>query len=249
MKKLSLLQKIKYFISACIFALILFGTVIPYSFLCLIALIFPLRVRYAMVMAWNRLLIWSLRVFCGINYHLEGAENIPKDRNGVVLSKHQSAWETFFLPEFFHQAAIIVKQELMWIPFFGWGLLSIEPIAINRKEKSSAMEQILKKGKNALDQGRWVLMFPEGTRIAPGNTGNYRQGGARLATHTGYPIIPVAHNAGHYWPRRGFLKRPGTVHVVIGPLIETKNRSADEVLAEAKNWIETTMKRIDNASH
>jgi 1-acyl-sn-glycerol-3-phosphate acyltransferase len=190
--------------------------------------------------------IYLLKKLCYIHYAVEGLENIPKEQVGIVLSKHQSTWETFFLPLIFHNPAIILKQELLWIPFFGWGLASTDPISINRSAKSSAMQQIITKGKKSLAAGRWVLVFPEGTRVAPGVVGHYKLGGARLATATGYPVIPVAHNAGHCWPRRRFIKRPGTIRLVIGPLIESEGRTADEVLKLAKGWIEATMLRIDS---
>jgi 1-acyl-sn-glycerol-3-phosphate acyltransferase len=136
------------------------------------------------------------------------------------------------------------KRELLWLPFFGWGLAAGDPISINRSDGASAMKQIIAKGKKCLDSGRWVLVFPEGTRVAPGVAGKYRLGGARLAVASGYPVIPVALNAGHYWPRRKFIKRPGTVRVVIGPPIESKGRSAEEVLNLTRAWIEDTMARI-----
>ena len=133
------------------------------------------------------------------------------------------------------------------MPFFGWGLAAGDPISINRNDATSAMQQIITKGKKCLDSGRWVLVFPEGTRIAPGKVGKYRLGGARLAVATGYPVIPVALNAGRFWPRRKFIKLPGTVRVVIGPPIESKGRSAEEVLRLTRSWIESTMARIDSA--
>jgi 1-acyl-sn-glycerol-3-phosphate acyltransferase len=245
MKKMSFLRKTNLFVRSLIFSIIMNTSVFFYSFFCIITFIFPVSYRCKFIAGFTDYLLWVLKIVCQINYKIEGLENIPKDRNGIILSKHQSTWETFFLPTIFPQTNIILKKELLWVPFFGWGLATIEPIAINRNQKSSAMEQILKQGKESLDKGRWVLVFPEGTRIAPGAIGNYRPGGARLATHTGYPVIPVAHDAGRYWPRRGFIKIPGTVHIVIGPLIETKHRKADEVLMEAKNWIEMTIQRID----
>lgn len=244
MKKMSFLRKANLLTRAILFILSQLIIIIPYSFLCIAALILPLSVRYAMVTWWTRVMIWLLKHICLLEYKVEGLENIPKKRNGIVLSKHQSTWETFYLPSFFHQAAIIVKRELMWIPFFGWGLLAINPISINRSDKASAMDQILKKGKKALDSGRWILVFPEGTRMKPGVVGNYRPGGAKLAVQTGYPVIPVAHNAGYYWPKGRLIKIPGTIKVVIGPLIETQGRTAEEVTREAKEWIETTVKKI-----
>lgn len=186
-----------------------------------------------------------LKLICHLDYKLIGAENIPKKRNGIILSKHQSTWETFFLPVLFHDPAIILKREILWVPFFGWGLAASKPIAINRNKKRNAMQQIITQGKQFLAKGRWILIFPEGTRMPTGTVGNYKAGGARLAVETGYPVLPIAHNAGLYWPKRKFIKQPGTIHVVIGPLIETKGRTADEVLNSAKEWIENTMLEIN----
>jgi 1-acyl-sn-glycerol-3-phosphate acyltransferase len=237
MKKPSLLRSL-------IFSLVMMIVTFFYSFFCLAAKPFPFRYRYAIIMAWNIFIIKSLKKICHVNYEIEGLENIPKDRVGVILCKHQSAWETFLVPTLFHHAAIILKRELLWVPFFGWGLSLVDPIAIDRKNPSSAMDQIIKQGKQCLENNRWILVFPEGTRIAPGHTGKYRLGGTRLATATGSPVIPIAHNAGRFWPKRGFLKRPGTVKLIIGPLIETVNRTPEAVLEEAKTWIETTVQRI-----
>lgn len=236
-------------VRSAIFSLYMILSVILYSFLCVLGSPLPFRYRYGLVAIWAKGIILVLRKVCRIDYHVEGLENLSKISNGIVLCKHQSTWETFFLPMFFHQAAIIVKRELLWIPFFGWGLATIAPIAIDRSKGPIAMEQLYKKGKMCLEAGRWILIFPEGTRIASGKVGHYRLGGARLAVTTGYPVIPIAHNAGRYWPKRKFIKRPGTIKVVIGPLIETKNRTPEEVLAETKAWIETTMRRIDPESY
>lgn len=245
MKNKSVLHRINMFFRSLFFVIFLPLYTIPYSFLCVAAWVLPFRLRYKIIMAWTGIMVWMLKHVCYIDYRIEGLENIPKGRNGIVISKHQSTWETFFLPTLFHECAIILKRELLWVPFFGWGLAIIEPIAINRKKGSNAMEQIITQGRRYLQKGRWILVFPEGTRIAPGHQGKYRIGGARLATTTGYPVVPVAHNAGTYWPRRGFMKKAGTIRVVIGPLIETKDRSPEEVLADAKQWIEKTMERLE----
>jgi 1-acyl-sn-glycerol-3-phosphate acyltransferase len=191
-----------------------------------------------------RAYFFMLKHVCLIDYQVEGRENIPQDRNGIIMCKHQSTWETFFLPLFFDTPAALAKKELAWIPFFGWGLAVTEPIFIDRKNKKTAMQQILEKGKKCLSQGRWIMVFPEGTRIPYGEVGHYKLGGARLASSTGYPVLPIAHNAGRYWPKRKFIKKPGTVKVIIGPLIETQGRSAEEVLALTKAWIESTMAHI-----
>jgi 1-acyl-sn-glycerol-3-phosphate acyltransferase len=241
---MKLLSQIDQFIRSLIFSIIMIVATVFYSLLSILAKPLPFRYRHAMIMAWILFIVATLKLVCRVNYHVEGLENIPKDRVGIILSKHQSMWETFFLPPLFQQTAIILKQELLWVPFFGWGLAITDPIAINRKDPGSAMEQIIIKGKKYLAEGRWILVFPEGTRIPAGEVGKYRSGGARLATATGHPVLPVAHNAGYYWPKRKFLKKPGTIQVVLGPLIETKGRNPEEVMAEAKEWIETTVKRI-----
>ncbi len=238
------LKKINLIIRSSLFSLLMLMATIFYSFICVAAFPFPFRYRYKLITAYTSAMLWLLKIICHVNYKIDGLENIPKNRSGIVLSKHQSTWETFFLQGLFYQSAIILKRELLWVPFFGWGLAIIDPIAINRSNTSNAMSQIITKGRKCLEAGRWILVFPEGTRIPFGEVGKYRVGGARLATATGYPVIPVAHNAGLFWPKRSFIKTPGTIHIVIGPLIETKDRSAEEVLSEAKNWIESTMKKL-----
>lgn len=245
MKRTSLLHRMNLFIRSLIFTIMMATGVILYSFLCILAIPLPFRYRYKLIAGFTRGILIMLKHVCQIDYHVEGLENIPKDRTGIVLSKHQSTWETFYLPTVFPYMAIILKRELLWIPFFGWGLAIIDPIAINRGKKSSAMDQIIKKGKACLKAGRWILVFPEGTRIPYGKVGHYKAGGARLAVATEAPVIPVAHNAGRYWSKRGFIKKPGTVQMVIGPVIETKNKTPDAVLNEVKNWIEETITKID----
>lgn len=205
----------------------------------------PLRYRHQFIRSFLYTAIFLLKWVCRINYHVEGLEHIPKDRAVIILSKHQSTWETFILPLIFHEPAIILKRELLWIPLFGWGLLVTDPIAINRTASSSAMQQVITKGSKCLAAGRSILIFPEGTRIPYGKTGHYKLGGTRLAVATGTPILPVAHNAGRFWPKRRFIKQAGTVKVVIGPLIESKNQTPEALLKLAKTWIEETVQKID----
>lgn len=219
-----------------------------YSFFCLLLFPLPIRYRNPLIMAWSRPIIWALKIICRIQYQVEGLENIPQDRVGVIMAKHQSTWECFFLPHLFKQTAMISKRELLWVPFFGWGLALAGPIAIDRSSKKTAMEQILLQGKKCLEENRWIINFPEGTRVECNQVGNYRIGGARLAVETGCPILPVAHNAGRYWSRRQFIKRPGTIHVVIGPLLETAGQTAEQILESTKNWIETTMTKINSTT-
>lgn len=242
------LKKLFLLMRSLLFIIIMNTVIFFYSFLCLIPLllrkIIPLHYRYQMIMLFNRSMVALLKIVCGVNYKIEGLENIPKDTAVIVLSKHQSTWETLMLPTLFNDSAIILKKELLWVPFFGWGLAIVDPIAIKRSDKSIAMQQVIQQGKLCLDKGRSILVFPEGTRIPYGKIGNYRLGGARLAVNTSYPVIPVAHNAGKFWPRRKLIKTPGTIQMVIGKPIDTKNRKAEDVMAEVKNWIETTITRL-----
>lgn len=228
-----------------IFAVFSLTGVIFWSTVIICSWVLPLRTRHLLVRSYLKFYLDVLKWLCHVDYQVIGLENVPKDRVGVVLSKHQSAWETFFLPTVFHAPAVILKRELYLVPFFGWALAASDPIAINRNNRTSAMQQVIKKGAPRLAAGRWIIVFPEGTRTPYGKVGHYKLGGARLAVETGYPVIPVAHNAGKYWPKKSFLKYPGTVRVVIGPMIETKNRTPEEVMAEVQAWIEGQIQRMD----
>ena len=241
-------SKFNLFIRSLVFSLYSLISIMIYSLFVICCWpITSLRFRHRLIRAFLYAYLNVLRVVCLVDYRIEGLDNIPKDRNGIVLCKHQSTWETFLLPLFFHDPAPIAKKELLWVPFFGWGFAASDPITINRRSKSTAMQQVIAKGKKCLDAGRWIMVFPEGTRIPPGKIGKYKLGGARLASATGYPVVPVAHNAGRFWPRRKFIKQPGTISVVIGPLIESEGRAPEEILDLAKNWIEGTMVRIDRS--
>ena len=210
-----------------------------------IVLSFPLPFiyRYRLSQLWARFNIGWLRITCGIDYRLTGTEHLP-DRPTIVMAKHQSTWETIFLHQYLPPLAWVVKRELLWLPLFGWALALLQPIAINRQAGASAAKQVIRKGVEHLRQGQWVLIFPEGTRTAPGARGRYGMGGAVLAAHSGFPVLPVALNAGEFWPRRGFLKRPGTVQVVFGPVIESAGSSAQDLNRQVEHWIEDTMTQI-----
>jgi 1-acyl-sn-glycerol-3-phosphate acyltransferase len=182
---------------------------------------------------------WSLGITCEVT----GWENVPKEPV-IFMAKHQSAWETLFMEAHFPPQCWIVKRELLWLPFVGWSLMVIRAIAIDRKSGQSAREQIVEQGARRLAQGMWISIFPEGTRVAPGKRGRYGIGGALLATRTGAPILPMAHNAGEFWPRYAFRKRPGRVKVVIGPLIRTEGRDVISVNNEVETWIEGQMSVI-----
>lgn len=211
--------------------------------LCLLTFPFPFETRYNFIRRWAQFNLWWLKKTCGLDYQVSGKENIPST-NAIIFCKHQSVWETLALQNIFPPQVWLLKRELLWIPFFGWGLALLEPIAIDRKSRREAMRQLLEQGKKRLEDGRWVIIFPEGTRVAPGQKKAYQKGGAILAEKTGYPVVPVAHNAGEFWPRRSFIKRPGTIQLVIGPPIETKGKTYQEINREAEAWIEGKLAEI-----
>ncbi len=225
-----------------------FWLVFPLSIVCFATLLlftfpFSLRTRWAVVRSWAMLTLWWLRVTCRLSHEIQGMEHIP-DGACIVFAKHQSTWETISLQLFFPMQVWVAKRELMWVPFFGWGLALMKCIAIKRGSGRAAVSQLVSQGKARLDEGLRIIMFPEGTRIPPGQRGNYRIGGAILAEQSGYPIVPVAHNAGEYWPRRSFIKRPGVIQVRIGPPITSDGKSAQQILDEASGWIEARMDEI-----
>ncbi len=204
---------------------------------------FPYIVRYRFITFWSCFTIWWAKIICGIHYQVQGKEHLPKE-NAIVLCNHQSAWETLFLQVLLPPQTWVLKKQLLIIPFFGWGLAMLEPIAIDRS-KSSSIKQLLAQGKKRLRQGRWVIIFPEGSRLAVGETGKFSRSGAVLAKETGYPVVPIAHNAGACWPRNAFIKKPGTVTLVIGPTLNPTQLSADEIKAKAQSWIESTMQTLN----
>lgn len=208
-------------------------------------LAFPLSFekRYGFVHQWSRFNLWWLKLTCGIDCEVKGRENIPA-RNGIIFCKHQSTWETLFLQMIFPPQVWVLKKELLNVPFFGWGLATLEPIAIDRGAGRQALRHLCEEGKQRLENGRWVVIFPEGTRMPPGKKGHYHIGGAMLAAHTEYPVVPIAHNAGQFWPRRGFLKKAGTITLCIGEPIETKGLSAREINDLAEQRIESMMSDI-----
>lgn len=214
-------------------------------FSCIALLTFPFSplTRYRVITLWNRLVIWLARVICGVEYRVLGLENLPK-QPAIVMAKHQSAWETIALPILLPPQAIVIKRELLRVPFFGWGFAMLSPIAIDRGAGKDALRQITERGRHRIAQGFWVLIFPEGTRVAPGTKGRYGIGGAWLATHTNTPVLPIAHNAGEVWPRHAFLKRPGVVTVSIGPVIESAGLKAGELNEKVEAWIEGEMEKI-----
>jgi 1-acyl-sn-glycerol-3-phosphate acyltransferase len=204
---------------------------------------FPPLTRYRIITLWSRLTVDAARLICGIRYRVLGAENIPREPC-VILSKHQSAWETLAFQVVFPPHVWVLKRELLRVPFFGWGLAMLSPIAIDRGAGARALRQTLEQGRVRLNQGFSIVIFPEGTRVAPGVRGTYHPGGAWLAAQVGAPVVPVAHNAGTLWPRKAFLKQPGLITISIGPAISPHNRTAEEINVQVERWIEDEMRRI-----
>jgi 1-acyl-sn-glycerol-3-phosphate acyltransferase len=208
-------------------------------------LTFPLPpvVRYQVISVWSRFMVWTAERLCGLTYRVTGAEHIPGEPC-IIVAKHESAWETLAFQKIFPPQVWVIKRELLWIPFFGWGLAMTSPIAIDRKAGRRALKQMIDQGRDRLRRGFFIVIFPEGTRSAPGMRGVYRTGGAWLALETGAPIVPVAHNAGTYWPRNAFVKRPGTITVSIGPIVHADGRNAAELMQNIEQWIENETQRI-----
>jgi len=205
----------------------------------------PFLVRYGIAQWWVNFNLWTLKHICGMSHEVHGLENIP-EQNGVILSKHQSAWEAFHFQAIFPPLVFLLKQELLSIPIWGWAMARMEPIAIDRGAKAAALKQVLRDGAARLQAGRWVVIFPEGTRVPPGQRGRYNASGALLAHRVGCPVLPVAHNAGEFWRRNAFLKFPGVIQVHIGPPIDASRFSADEINKQTEAWIETKMAEISN---
>ncbi len=214
-----------------------------YFLIVLAAFPLPPLSRYRITSGWAHLMLYLLRVICGIDYRVIGAEQIPRTPS-IILSKHQSAWETLAFQQIFPPQVWVLKKELLRVPFFGWGLAMTSPIAIDRNSGKAALKQIVEQGKDRLKKGFWIVIFPEGTRIAPGQKGKYRIGGAWLATHTGVPVVPVAHNAGEYWGKNALVKLPGTITVSIGAPIDPTGMEPDDLNSKVESWIEAEVERI-----
>jgi 1-acyl-sn-glycerol-3-phosphate acyltransferase len=220
-----------------LFALALIVITPPYALIAIATFALPRMTRYRVISGWSRSVIFFSRTILRIDWRIEGREHLPATP-AVILAKHQSAWETMAFQMIFPPQVHVLKRELLWIPFFGWGLALMSPIAIDRGRGVAALRSIARRGRERLRQGFWVVVFPEGTRVAPGERREYQIGGAWLAAESGAPVVPVAHNAGLFWPRNAFLKRPGTVTIRIGPIIEAANRDPKTINNLAETWIE-----------
>ncbi|ANQ83926.1 lysophospholipid acyltransferase family protein [Azoarcus olearius] len=226
-----------------LFAIVLAVVTPPYAILGMLMFPFSPHLRHRVITSWAPLVMWFVRHLLGIRYRVVGAENIPAGP-AVILSKHQSAWETMALQVIFPPLCFVLKRELLKVPFFGWGLAAIPGIAIDRAAGKDALAQVVEQGRARLKEGFWVVVFPEGTRVAPGTARRYKVGGAWLAKRAGVPVVPVAHNAGEFWRRNAFLKHPGEITVSIGPAIEVKGVKAEEINRRAEEWVEGEMRRL-----
>ncbi|WP_405225324.1 lysophospholipid acyltransferase family protein [Lentisalinibacter sediminis] len=228
-----------------VFTVWLFVSVPFYVFALLLLAPLPHHMRYPIAVAWVRQVMWVMRHLVGLDYRVVGRENIP-DEASVVLLKHSSTLETLAELLLFPPQTWVLKRELMFAPFFGWGIALLKPIAINRSAGRSAVRQVISQGSERLREGIWVMIFPEGTRMPAGQTRRYGVSGAALAAAAGRKIVPVAHDAGHYWPRRGWLKKRGTATFVIGEPVDAVGRDPREVNREIQDWIERTIRNIDD---
>ncbi len=203
----------------------------------------PHKWRYFHMTRWAWFVTRWLKLTCNLDMHVEGLENIPQGA-AIVLAKHQSAWETIALQMVLPPQTWVLKRELLWIPIFGWGLAMMLPVAIDRAAGKKALKQVIKQGTDRLKRGLWLIIFPEGTRTAPGERKRYAIGGAMLAEKSGFPVVPVCHNAGEFWGKGEFVKRPGTIRVVIGQTIPVEGKSASQINQEVEEWIESTYQKI-----
>jgi 1-acyl-sn-glycerol-3-phosphate acyltransferase len=206
----------------------------------------PYRVHFAIARSWARILFWMLAKICGLTFEVEGRERIPEG-NHIVMINHTSAWETVAQFLIFPPQVWVLKRELLWIPFIGWGLKLLRPISINRDAGHRAVNQVLEQGKARLADGLWVIIFPEGTRVVAGETKKFGVSGALLATSTGKYVVPLSHDAGRFWVRRGIVKKPGTVRVIIGAPIASLGKPPRQLNDEVKQAIEAGLERIARA--
>lgn len=244
-------MKLFWALRSAVFVLWMLVTVVPVALAVVVASLFikgtPL---YWMCIFWVRLAIHGARVICGVRWRVQGMEYLPTAAEGtravLLASKHQSTWETFAYPVLMpHPLCYVFKKELLLIPFFGWAIGKLDMIHIDRSRRAEAWGRVAEQGRRYMAQGNWVIMFPEGTRIARGRQGQYKHGASRLAIETGTPIVPVAVNSARCWPRRSFLLRPGLIDISIGRPIPVEGRRADELMQQVEAWIETEMRRID----
>jgi len=225
------------FLRSLVFSIGMISATVILAIPCFLTILLPHQWRYNYLHLWHRFVIWWLEFTCNVYYEIEGLEHIQGIDSAIVFCRHESTWETLALTLFLPTQTWLIKRELLWIPFFGWAIWVLEPIAIDRKAGRKALNQVISQGKDRLNKNRWVITFPEGTRLQATETKPFGIGGAMLASKTGKPVIPITHNAGDFWPKRGFIKHPGTVKIVIGPAIQTEGRKVSDINKEAESWM------------
>ena len=230
------LRSILYLLLACLITA-------PFGLFVTLSVVLPMRLRFQLIAIWRTLFMALCRYVLGIRYEVIGRENIPAIPS-VIISKHQSAWETVSLQAIFPPLVFVLKKSLLMIPFLGWAFAAVKMISIDRNAGKDALRQVIDQGCERLKAGYWVVIFPEGTRVAPGESRRFKPGGANLAVAAGALVVPVAHNAGEFWAKNAFIKTPGMITVSIGPAIDPKGKTAAEVTALAEQWIESEMRRI-----
>lgn len=236
--------QITLFLRSLLFTVLVALLTVVWAFVCMLVAPLPYNQRYWMTARWNVLVIWMAKVICGLRYQVIGEENLP-DEPVILLSKHQSAWETiFYLMHMPRPLVFVFKKELHYIPFFGWGLALLRMIPIDRSKGKDAFAQVVEQGRKRLANGQWIIMFPEGTRIPIGQKGVYKGGGARLAIETNTTVVPLAMNSGDCWPKNSFVKRPGLITVSVGKPISPEGKTAVQLIQEVEAWIEAEMRRI-----
>lgn len=225
-------------IRAILFYLCLIPIALFIGGLSIVLWILPYSIRNPILLWFNHMSLFALRLCCGVSYEVHGKENLPENTPVVIMAKHQSTWESFFLQFYFTPLSTILKRELLRIPFFGWGLALTRPIPINRSNPRAALKAVKTQGVKRLQEGNNVLVFPEGTRTPLGQVGNYARSGAEISKASGQPVIPVAHNSGLHWPMHTLIKRPGKIQVHIGKPIYPEGRTSRDITEEVKTWIE-----------
>lgn len=240
------------FIRSLIFNLTLYTSGIIFGVLCLTFWLFPVRTRFWLVTRWNGFALWCLRIICGIKVIIIDHNHTDGDKKSissltdphVILSKHQTMWETVFLQFYFSPISTIFKKSLLKLPFFGWGLSLLKPIAIDRSTPLQSLKRVKELGVQRLNEGFNVLVFPEGTRVPVGQVGTYARSGVEIAKAGGVSVVPVAHNAGECWPAKQFVKFPGEIHVVIGKPIPTDSKTSKDIIEDVKQWIENEITKM-----
>lgn len=230
-------MKLTWLLGSVLFAIGQGITLVLFSVLGQLTRPFSFKTRYQFMHYWARFCLLWLRWTCGVRYELHGQENINPEQAGLILARHESAWETLAFQEIFPRQAYVLKRELLKIPFFGWGMALLNPIAIDRGAGRKALNQLVLEGKARLESGDWVVVFPEGTRMPPAQLGKINIGGAMLATKAKAPVYLVAHNAGCFWPKNSFIKRPGTIQVHISPALDVTEMSAADINQQVEQWL------------